>query len=171
MTFNDEARAEARAEAERRYPGPTGTYYAFAAEKEWHAQQLDRREGFTSGAEWHASLPIEVTEDMVQRFKDAWHEADERGEAGNRVRSALAAALSRATPFKINTDAPIPYGGNGPQYWIDTTAVSGPAKPVITQYEVDRHAEKQGISYADAWRYFERMGGDLSQVDDQYSRM
>lgn len=40
---------------------------------------------------------------------------------------------------------------------------------VATQYEVDRHAEKQNRSYADAWRYFERLGYDMSEVDPQYS--
>lgn len=37
------------------------------------------------------------------------------------------------------------------------------------QYEVDRHAEKQGISYSDAWNYFEDQGYDMSLVWDQSS--
>ena len=37
-----------------------------------------------------------------------------------------------------------------------------------TQYSVDSHAEKQEVSYADAWRYFERLGYDMSEITDQY---
>lgn len=37
-----------------------------------------------------------------------------------------------------------------------------------TQYDVDSHAEKQERSYADAWRYFEVNGYDMSDVLDQY---
>lgn len=40
-----------------------------------------------------------------------------------------------------------------------------------SQYEVDRHAVKQGVSYSDAWRYFEKQGYDMSTVDGQYSRL
>lgn len=39
---------------------------------------------------------------------------------------------------------------------------------LASQYEVDRHAEKQGVSYADAWRYFESQGYDMSTVWGQY---
>lgn len=40
--------------------------------------------------------------------------------------------------------------------------------PKANQSAVDRHVEKQGVSYADAWRYFERMGYDMSEVEPQY---
>jgi hypothetical protein len=40
--------------------------------------------------------------------------------------------------------------------------------PIASQQAVDRHAEKQGVSYADAWRYFQRLGYDMSEVFDQY---
>lgn len=47
-----------------------------------------------------------------------------------------------------------------------------PEEMVATQYEVDRHAEKNcGGSYQDAWRYFEKDGYDMSAVDPQYSRL
>lgn len=36
------------------------------------------------------------------------------------------------------------------------------------QYSVDSHAEKQEVSYADAWRAFERWGYDMSDVWPQY---
>lgn len=42
------------------------------------------------------------------------------------------------------------------------------SKPFAEQYEVDRHAEKQGCSYTDAWRYFEREGYDMIGVWPQY---
>ena len=40
---------------------------------------------------------------------------------------------------------------------------------VATDDEIARHAEKQGVSWADAWRYFERLGFDMSQASPQYS--
>lgn len=40
--------------------------------------------------------------------------------------------------------------------------------PVAEQWEVDRHARKQDITYAEAWRYFEREGYDMSEVNEQY---
>ncbi len=33
-----------------------------------------------------------------------------------------------------------------------------------TEDEIARHAEKQGVSWADAWRYFERLGYDMSNA-------
>lgn len=39
-----------------------------------------------------------------------------------------------------------------------------PVGAFIDQYEVDRHAEKQHVSYNDAWRYFESQGYDMSEV-------
>ena len=41
---------------------------------------------------------------------------------------------------------------------------------VATQYDVDRQAMRNmNGSYSDAWRYFERMDYDMSQVIEQYS--
>lgn len=40
---------------------------------------------------------------------------------------------------------------------------------VADQESVDSHAVKQGVGYADAWRYYERQGYDMSCVRDQYS--
>ncbi len=40
---------------------------------------------------------------------------------------------------------------------------------VANQEQVDSHAEKQQVSYAEAWRYFEREGYDMSEVLGQYS--
>ncbi|AWY04510.1 hypothetical protein SEA_GILDA_54 [Microbacterium phage Gilda] len=34
--------------------------------------------------------------------------------------------------------------------------------------EIARHAEKQSVSWADAWRYFERQGYDMSKASPQY---
>lgn len=42
-------------------------------------------------------------------------------------------------------------------------------RPKATQYDVDSHAAKQERSYADAWRYFEANGYDMSDVLDQYT--
>lgn len=49
--------------------------------------------------------------------------------------------------------------------------VDGQGHRYADQWEVDRHAEKQDCSYADAWRHFEINGYNMSQVDDQYSRL
>ena len=38
-----------------------------------------------------------------------------------------------------------------------------------TDDEIARHAEKQQVSWADAWRYFERLGFDMSQASPQYN--
>lgn len=51
--------------------------------------------------------------------------------------------------------------------WVNH-ACPGRTQPLTTQYEVDRHAEKQDRSYADAWRYFETQGYDMSDVLTQY---
>lgn len=32
------------------------------------------------------------------------------------------------------------------------------------EYELERHAEKQGVSYADAWEYFRDLDYDMSRV-------
>lgn len=40
---------------------------------------------------------------------------------------------------------------------------------VATDDEIARHAEKQGVSWADAWRYFERLGYDMGSASPQYS--
>ena len=37
---------------------------------------------------------MQVNDEMVKRFKEAWDEADVEGDAGNRVRRGLSAALS-----------------------------------------------------------------------------
>lgn len=34
--------------------------------------------------------------------------------------------------------------------------------------EIARHAEKQGVSWADAWRYFEKLGYKMESADPQY---
>lgn len=39
-------------------------------------------------------------------------------------------------------------------------------QPCATEYEVDRHAEKQGVSHSDAYSYFEDMGYNMSDVVD-----
>lgn len=39
-------------------------------------------------------LPDEVTDEMVDAFKKAWHEADDEGLAGSRVRAGLQAAIT-----------------------------------------------------------------------------
>jgi len=48
-----------------------------------------------------AQIPYadEVTDAMVEAFKEAWHSADRAGEVGGRVRAGLAAALrAQVTP-------------------------------------------------------------------------
>lgn len=51
---------------------------------------------------------------------------------------------------------------------IDERLTSVSPVGVATNDEIARHAEKQGVSWADAWRYFERLGFDMSQADPQY---
>ena len=38
-----------------------------------------------------------ITDEMVERFKQAWQDADARGEVGNRVRAGLKAAMCTET--------------------------------------------------------------------------
>lgn len=40
--------------------------------------------------------------------------------------------------------------------------------PTATDDEIARHAEKQGCSWEDAWRYFERQSYDMSSASPQY---
>lgn len=58
------------AEAEKTYPGPVGKYYSSSAEKEWHYEQLLRREGFVAG---RVSRDAEVAE--LRAEKERWHDA------------------------------------------------------------------------------------------------
>lgn len=52
---------------------------------------------------------------------------------------------------------------------IERPEVEEETPPMVAQqWELERHAEKQGRSYADAWRYFESLGYDMSEVDPQY---
>lgn len=53
-------------------------------------------------------------------------------------------------------------------YVMVLKAVNDIPAPKAEQHEVDRHAEKQGVSYADAFRYFERRGYDMSGIDEKY---
>lgn len=53
--------------------------------------------------------------------------------------------------------------------FVDEARAVEPPRMVADQYSVDSHADKQGVSYADAWRYFERQGYDMSEVNGQYS--
>lgn len=39
-----------------------------------------------------------------------------------------------------------------------------------TDDEIAWHAEKQDVSWADAWRYFERLGCDMSKATPQYNQ-
>lgn len=41
-------------------------------------------------------------------------------------------------------------------------------RPVATDSAIERHAQKQGVDWSDAWRYFEREGYDMSQATGKY---
>ncbi len=61
------------------------------------------------------------------------------------------------------------YLGLGELIRIERPEVEEETPPMVAQqWELGRHAEKQNRSYADAWRYFESLGYDMSEVDPQY---
>lgn len=43
------------------------------------------------------------------------------------------------------------------------------SRPFAEDYEILRHAEKQGVSWSDAWRYFEREGYNMDGATGQYA--
>jgi hypothetical protein len=97
----------------------------------------------------------------LQREDGTWKTVDE-------VRIEAAEINSRAEPippmkpltrpdrFAMNID------------WPTLLGAPESDRPIANQSEVERHAEKQDCSYADAWRYFEREGYDMSEVAPQY---
>lgn len=46
------------------------------------------------GARVSGNDPVELTQDMIEAFKDAWHEADRQGREGQRVVAGLNAVLA-----------------------------------------------------------------------------
>lgn len=90
--------------------------------------------------------------DSMDRMADkveAWAEQDSESEKDHLSASGLG-KLDDVTPDEaepVQRTIPVQYALNN---------------------SIARHAEKQGISWADAWRYFERMGFDMSKASPQY---
>lgn len=50
----------------------------------------------------------------------------------------------------------------------DPNCSHAPQSPVAQEWELIRHAEKQGVDWRDAWNYFADQGYDMSQVPDSF---
>ncbi|QPL15068.1 hypothetical protein SEA_HAUNTER_54 [Microbacterium phage Haunter] len=79
----------------------------------------------------------------------------------------------RALERKIKAEAALPdWRGRQEVAARLSAGVSHENAPDPTRYanddEIARHAEKQSVSWADAWRYFERQGYDMSKASPQY---
>lgn len=98
------------------------------------------------------------------------------GEMREAIRIAIGGVLCNASNFPAKVTPHILGQDMGPLIGRTAAAViarlaapSAAAASKATQHDVDSHASKQDVSYSDAWRYFERQGYDMADVDPQYS--
>ena len=101
---NDDRLAQARAEAERRWPRKQSLDDPYPASR-YRAMSVNRRIGFEQGVEWADAHPESTPEDLVAAYEEGQRDAVEKGMASPQPRTITRAEFLEALDAHVGLGA------------------------------------------------------------------